>query len=288
MVQVDSFWAYGIGSGFALASAAASRTRVGNSPRSTALVSGSEAAAVLGYFSLCLVPAGLWLLWAFPSWETMHATDALPGWAVAAFGIVAPVLGLVGFRMTRWSLEQGRERVATGHLLGSYAGLFFLLIHGWDGTGYRRFLSATPDELAAWENRSSWHILKAWLGSDVAWTLIGMGVVVLSALLLVCAHWHAPGGGRAGWKCVGALVGAAIGGSAAWAMGASVLIHLTGWAIGGLLALGALAWLLKAPVGPASWVARAVAPHPGTAPAWTTGRGAETAVVPRGEGRNDG
>ena len=73
-------------------------------------------------------------------------------------------------------------------VVGAYLGMFFIIVHGWDGTGYQRFFSATPADFASWSG--DW---TAFLTSDVALSLYGMGVVLLPVLLLTVAHWQVTG-----------------------------------------------------------------------------------------------
>ena len=52
----------------------------------------------LGKEAALFVPSGVWLLWRFPSWETMHAGDrSLPAWLVAAFVATNATQGVLGF-----------------------------------------------------------------------------------------------------------------------------------------------------------------------------------------------
>lgn len=251
MVQVDVFWSYALGAGFALTATAPSRDR------------GEPVASVLGgldreapfahtllFLSLCFVPSGAWLLWAFPSWETMHAGGPdLPAWIVAAFSLTNVSQGALGYVVARWLVRTGRRHAAGLHMAGGYFAMFFILVHGWDGSGYRRFFSATPAELEGW----SWHTAAAWLGSDVALTLYGMGAVMLPVMFAmmsgpVAARGGGPRWSVIGWIAVGALVlplGAAI--------SASLSLRLLGtWP--GIAAAAMLITLLASRRGPAGHV----------------------------------
>ena len=76
MVQVDVFWSYAIGSGLAVAASRQLRAR--------RTIPAAERAPLtetpwfnhtLLFLALLFAPSGLYLLWEFPSWETMHAGD---------------------------------------------------------------------------------------------------------------------------------------------------------------------------------------------------------------------
>ena len=80
MVEVDIFWAYGIGAGFAAAAThqiARSKDRPDGSPDSgwKRLVSSPYAFVSVLYCALLFAPSGAYLLWAFPDWETMQVAQ---------------------------------------------------------------------------------------------------------------------------------------------------------------------------------------------------------------------
>ena len=206
MVQVDVFWSYGIGATFAVASSrqllarrraaqrlaadparAESLPDVGTSPLSR--WSDPYLMRTLLFLALVFVPSGLWLVWGFPSWETMHAGDKdMPVWLVTLFTLTNVTQGLLGYLVTEWLIARGRTYLAYLQVVGAYLGMFFILVHGWDGTGYQRFFSETRADFESWSG--DW---TAFLTSDVALSLYGMGAVLLPALLLTVAHWHVTG-----------------------------------------------------------------------------------------------
>jgi hypothetical protein len=206
MVQVDVFWSYGLGATFAVASSrqliarrrAAQAQREGGSAAAPLLELGTSPLSrwsdpyllrTLLFLALVFVPSGAWLLWAFPSWETMHAGDRdMPVWLVTLFTITNVTQGLLGYLVTEWLIARGRSYLAYLQVVLAYAGMFFILVHGWDGTGYQRFFSETREDFLAWDGDWS-----AWLTSDVALSLYGMGVVLLPVLLGTVAHWHVRG-----------------------------------------------------------------------------------------------
>src|SRR5256885_9772467 len=116
------------------------------------------------------------------------------------------------------------------------AAMFFVLAYGWDGTGYRRFLS--PDG-ADWHGRLD---VPGFLGSDVALTLYGMAAVLVPLLLWMQAAW---------W------------GARPWRTAALVLLTIFGLALGSAVAAAALLTNLGGVAGAvATAVLLAAGPHP--------------------------
>ncbi|MDP8257716.1 MAG: hypothetical protein P9M14_18370 [Candidatus Alcyoniella australis] len=249
MVQVDVFWSYAFGAGFAMA---ASRQLIyerraqveADAPRRPLLENRFFTSSLL-YLSLLFAPSGIVLLWAFPSWETMHVWDRdLWAWMVALFAITNITQGILGFWVTRKLLNAGRKYAAFLQMPLGYFLMFFILVHGWDGTGYMRFFSATDELFANW----SLYNIPAFFISDVAITLYLMGIVMLPVMFWMMGRWII--NGYALDDLDPALVrNASIGsiavqilkvvflGALANAIIASLLIHGLGWGYG----LGAFA-----------------------------------------------
>lgn len=187
MVQVDIFWSYGIGSGLALAAhrqiKAMSDTTV--SAWDTALKSPYFVKTLL-FLALIFVPSGIWLLWAFPSWETMHAGDRnLPVWLVGLFSITNVTQGILGYIVGQQLIRRDKVYGAWLNFVAAYFGFFFILVHGWDGQGYMRFFSPTPEDYPIW----TWSTAGSWFTSEVAFTLYGMSVIFLPALCGMTVNW---------------------------------------------------------------------------------------------------
>lgn len=239
MVQVDVFWSYGIGAGLGLASAARGLTK--QSVKET--LQTPAAVHVLLFLALCFAPSGFVLLWNFPSWETMHVgTRDLPGWLVALFGITNITQGLLGFVIARRLAASGKTFSAYLHWIGGYFGMFFILVHGWDGTGYQRFLSPTREALIGW----TWSTGAAWVTSDVAITLMVMGVVLIPWLVGLSVSWL-----RAGTSTSPVALGASVLlslvlGVPAIAIASSVAVRALGPVLGALATVALFA-LLCAP-----------------------------------------
>jgi len=176
MVQVDVLWSYGIGAGFAAAN--------------TWQLEAQQAANRSAYEHTCFrdtllflacffVPSGAFLIWSFPSWETMHlGSRDMPGWLVAAFTLTNATQGLLGFAVVERLLRRKRRYAGYLQWVLGYFAMFFVLVHGWDGTGYMRFFSSTRDELIGW----NWGTARRWLAGDIARSLVIMGCVVIPVM----------------------------------------------------------------------------------------------------------
>ena len=239
MVQVDVFWTYALGASFAVA---ASR-QIKQQPvenKTPWYTSGFFTAAVL-YLAVLFAPSGVCLLWAFPSWETMHVGDRnLPAWLVTLFAATNITQGVLGYWVAHTFIKQGKRYAAFLQIIAGYFLLFFILVHGWDGTGYQRFFSATKADFLAW----NWTNVFAWLISDVAITLYIFGVLLLPILFYAMGTWiingkrnqeNAPTVTATTAQVTITIVKVIFGACLATAIVASLLIHLAGWIIGGLI-----------------------------------------------------
>ena len=149
MVQVDVFWGYGWGASLAVA-AGKQLTEQKKPWESKYFV------WTLLFLSLFWAPTGLLLLLQHPSWETMQAANggnlgsalentraafySMSEWIVLAFGITNITQGILGFWVGKKLLEKGHWYPAQLNWILGYFGMFFILLYGWDGLGYDRFL----------------------------------------------------------------------------------------------------------------------------------------------------
>lgn len=202
MVQVDVFWAYAYGAGFSIAAfrqlkKMAEDTAVPQEKepevKRKSLYDNMYFVKALLYITVLFVPSGAYLLWAFPSWETMHVGtyETIPAWIVALFVMTIPLMFMLGFWVT-YKLFMAEKYYAAGlqPFIGYFL-MFFILVNGWDKTGYQRFFSATREEYLNWPSGFSEQLsaVANWLTSDVALTLYAMGVVLIPVLLYMLAKW---------------------------------------------------------------------------------------------------
>lgn len=197
MVEVDVFWAYGIGA----SAAAAAGTPVARAKNPLDTPHFSRALMLL---SVVWAPTGLLLLLRHPSWETMQVADSfgdIPVWLVLAFGITNVTQGILGFGVGAWLLSQGRRYLAQLNWMAGYFAMFFVLLYGWDGLGYDRFLY--DRDMFAGAPWSPGAGLQPGAGveflvSSVAQTLYLDGAYLLPPLLGMVGAWQREESDRAG------------------------------------------------------------------------------------------
>lgn len=249
MVQVDVFWSYGIGASFATAAARQLTARNARTEHGGRWSNPYLMGALL-YCAVLFAPSGAWLLWGFPDWETMQVArghGALPAWLVALFAATNVSQGVLGFWVAERLIASGRVYAAFLQAGIGYVGMFFILVHGWDGRGYQRFFSADRDSFAAWPRQpgAGEALARAadWLTSPVALTLYAMGVVLVPAMLALMVSWIRSGQREAGEageaapvtsrrRILAAVLGAVFVVALGTAVAASVLVHLLGWWLG--------------------------------------------------------
>lgn len=177
MVQVDVFWSFAVGAEFAAASAGLLENN------KKPLESKGFLYTVL-WLSVFFVPSGATLLWMYPDWETMQVGTwaSIPGWLVAGFSMTNVTQGILGFWLASLLIRKGKLYEANLLWLAGYFGMFFILIHGWDGTGYERFFyspMAWGGEVTPWqEGTFTWTTIPAFLISPVFITLLIMGAIM--------------------------------------------------------------------------------------------------------------
>ena len=182
MVQVDVFWSYGLASGLTLA--ASKHLKTVKSPWDNQYFVG-----ILLWTAIFFAPSGMYLLWDFPGWETMFvASDhqSIPAWVVAAFGITNITQAIVGYYVTYRFIVTDRPGAAKAQAIWSHAAMFFILFVGWDGTGFSRFTHTGTSEEFHQGIHNPWY---EWLLSPVAFTLIGMGVLLIPSYIYLCRKW---------------------------------------------------------------------------------------------------
>ena len=179
MVQVDFFWSYGLGAVFAMA-AARQLLKLRKERKGTAFDNMYFTHALL-LLSIFFAPSGICLLWAFTSWETMHVFTyrTLWAWLVTAFAVTNVTQGILGFWVTYKLLLKGKKYLASLQTVAGHFIMFFILVHGWDGTGYQRFFSFTRQDFLNWSKGDPLSNVAAWLVSPVALTLYLFGIILV-------------------------------------------------------------------------------------------------------------
>ncbi len=212
MVQVDVFWSFALGAGFA--SAASRQIRKADEEGGYRMTEDPYFVKNLLYLACLFAPSGIYLLWQFTGWETMyfwtgqvktglyHYERVLPAWLVTLFAITNVTQGILGYWWA--SVYARRNQLFRAHLLwiAGYFCMFFILVHGWDGHGYVRFFTR---DLAQWDatfDASTGAVthefgplmaLKWAVFAPVAWTLYVMGVIMLPLLFYWIGDWAKTG-----------------------------------------------------------------------------------------------
>jgi hypothetical protein len=140
------------------------------------------------------------LLLKHPSWETMQVADnflSMSPWLVLSFGITNVTQGVLGFWLGQKLMAKGNYLFANLNWIFGYFGMFFILLYGWDGLGYDRFLydrDMLPGS-PAWHPGASGAALHAFesiwkhLQSSVAITLYIDGVWLLPPYFYLMTKW---------------------------------------------------------------------------------------------------
>ncbi|NRA63276.1 MAG: hypothetical protein HRU19_02265 [Pseudobacteriovorax sp.] len=189
MVQVDIFWSMAIGAGCAVSAIPkiVAETEEGVGGFWDGMKSPYFLATLL-FVALVFAPSGTMLLWSFTSWETMHVgTRDLPIWLVGGFAITNVSQCILGFLLAYWWIKNAKYYKAYLLFFYGYLAMFFVLAHGWDGIGYKRFFSASKDQIGDW----TWATAADWLLSPVAITLYVMGVFIIPTLYSFVYLWSA-------------------------------------------------------------------------------------------------
>lgn len=143
------------------------------------------------FLALMFVPSGANLLWSNPNWETMQVGEyeTIPGWLVGAFTITNVTQGILGFWVTYNYLIKGKYYRAAQQVLLAYLGFWFILVNGWDKTGYQRFFSRNREAFEDWSRAN----IGGWLTSDVVRILLSYGAVFIPLMLFWLSKWLVEG-----------------------------------------------------------------------------------------------
>ena len=184
MVQVDIFWSYALGASFS--AAACRQLKDEKKPFQT-----SYFTYTLLYLSCIFAPSGIYLLWQFPHWETMQVATChgdIPSWLVVIFAVTNITQGILGFWVGSYFARKGQYFNAHLQWIIGYFFMFFILLFGWDSTGWQRFLyDPTVNNGVLWTKGT--HLGFCFIISNVAITLYIMGIFVLPFLIIPMVKW---------------------------------------------------------------------------------------------------
>ena len=100
--------------------------------------------------------------------------------------------------MTARYLRRNRPYAANLQWVFGYLAMFFILVQGWDGTGYRRFFTRSVAEWQAGSDELWVRMAVKWCVSPVALTLYAMGIIMLPLMF----RWMIQGM-KEGWDQAG-------------------------------------------------------------------------------------
>jgi len=136
MVQVDVVWSYAFGASFA--AAAVHQLKKEDKPFSTKWF-----VFTLLFLSLLFAPSGIYLLWEHTQWETMQVATSkedLPAWLVTLFAFTNITQGILGYYVSYKLAKSNKLYASHANWIIAWIIFWFILVCGWDCTGYQRFL----------------------------------------------------------------------------------------------------------------------------------------------------
>ena len=182
MVQVDVFWSYGLASGLALSAAQSLK----DTPNPWV---NPYFPKILIWLACFFAPSGVYLLWEFPSWETMFVASehkSIPAWLVFLFASTNSALGVLGYYVTYRLIRAGSMGWAKGQCIGSHFCMLWILFIGWDGTGLKRFTyTGSYEEFSSGVEYPWVHFFS----SPVFYTLLSMGAVLVPTYFYLVFKW---------------------------------------------------------------------------------------------------
>jgi len=179
MVQVDIVWSYAFGATFA--AAAARQLEKEEKP-----FNNKWYIFILLFLSIFFAPSGLYLLWEHTQWETMQVATTfsdIPAWLVTIFAVTNITQGIAGYWTTWWLIKKKNYYGAHANWMVAWIIFWFILVCGWDCTGYQRFLyDMSVNNGALWEPGKMMGI-SFFNASRVWWTLVVMALFFAPMLI---------------------------------------------------------------------------------------------------------
>ncbi len=197
MVQVDVVWAYAFGAAFAAASA----REIEEQPRP---FQDKCFTRLLVFLSVFFAPSGLYLLWQYPRWETMQVADLLgdiPAWLVVVFSVTNITQGILGYWVGYGLIKKAGRYAAHVNWMVAWILFWFILVCGWDTTGWQRFLyDSTSAGGESWSPGK--HMGFGFFTSNVFMSLVAMGFMFTPMLVQGIVAPHVDGWMRRPWLTV--------------------------------------------------------------------------------------
>ncbi len=119
----------------------------------------------------------------------------IPVWLILGFGITNVTQGILGYWVTATLYKKEKYYLGNLNWLAGYLGMFFILVYGWDGLGWDRFLYDRDVFGAAWQPGLTLTFFErlsfAW--SSVALTLYIDGIYLIPPLVIMISAWYYEG-----------------------------------------------------------------------------------------------
>jgi hypothetical protein len=193
MLQIDVFIAYGVGGALSVAGSRGLRDQ----PHALA---SREALAMGAMSALVGVPGGIWMISRHAPWETMQVfpqLGSIPPWLLLAFVVTMTTQAALGFWITDKLMKRGSIYLANLHWMAGFFIAAFIVMYGWDGLAWDRFLY-DPEAAggAPWQPGAGRELGVRWLFSPAARSLLFVSVALLVPVLYAMGSWAIEGAGR--------------------------------------------------------------------------------------------
>ncbi|KAJ3415006.1 hypothetical protein HDV05_005651 [Chytridiales sp. JEL 0842] len=182
MIEVDVFWSFSFGAIFAaVAQADIAKLLAAGNPWWL----NKYFIYNLLFLSLVFGPSGIYLLWEFPGWESMFVLgdkNTIHAILPTIFSLTNVALGIWGFYLTCMSIKtHGNNSTHHGYWVNAYT-IFNAIL----GLGFRRFTYYGDHNDWA---KDVYYPPYMFLKSEVFFTLLAMGVVLIPAAMIPGIKW---------------------------------------------------------------------------------------------------
>lgn len=195
MLEVDFFWTFAIGAMFAVAAARQLKNE-------QSMWINKYFITLVLFMAIFFGATGMVLLWNFPHWETMQVFNihgAIPLWFILLWFVTNITNPIIAYYWSWHLIKKDQTYEAFLLSIAGYFVFFFVLIFGWDGTGWQRFLydptmhgwTIINNTTGLWSPGVTDGL--AWFVSNVAITLYILGVVFLTPHFYICGKWAVDG-----------------------------------------------------------------------------------------------
>jgi hypothetical protein len=187
MLEVDFFWTFAIGAMFAVAAARQLKEE-------KSMWVNKYFITLILFMAIFFGATGMVLLWNFPHWETMQVFwihGDIPLWLILLWFVTNITNPIIAYYWSWHLIKKDQTYEAFLLSIAGYFVFFFVLIYGWDGTGWDRFLYDATITGIPWTPGSNLGL--AWFVSNVAITLYILGVVFLTPHFYICGKWAVDG-----------------------------------------------------------------------------------------------